>query len=53
MHGRSLGAVQGADTDPTDALIAACAIARGAAIATRNVRDFARLGVSLVDPWTM
>jgi len=36
-----------------DAMIAATAAAYGmTAIATRNVRDFADCGVSLVDPWT-
>lgn len=50
---RATAAAQGANTDPIDALIAACAIARDATVATRNVRDFAPLGVSLVDPWTM
>ena len=49
---RASAAAQGANTDPIDALIAACAIAQGATVATRNVRDFAPLGVSLVDPWT-
>ncbi len=42
---------QGANTDPIDALIAACAMSRSAAVATRNVRDFAPLGVRAVDPW--
>jgi predicted nucleic acid-binding protein len=49
---RAHAAAQGANTDPIDALIAACAIARGATVATRNVRDFSPLGVSVVDPWT-
>lgn len=48
---RATAASQGANADPIDALIAACAISRGAAIATRNVRDFAPLGVSIIDPW--
>lgn len=48
---RANASLQGASTDPIDALIAACAISRSAAIATRNVRDFAPLGVSVVDPW--
>ena len=48
---RASAASQGANADPMDGLIAACAISRGAAIATRNIRDFAPLGVSLVDPW--
>jgi len=34
-----------------DLLIAATAISRGAVLATRNVNDFAGLGVTLVDPW--
>ena len=34
-----------------DAQIAAIARANGAAIATRNVADFADCGVALVDPW--
>ncbi len=49
---RASAAAQGANTDAIDALIAACAISRGAAVATRNVRDFASLGISIVDPWT-
>ncbi len=49
---RANSASRGANTDAIDALIAACAIVRGAAVATRNVRDFAPLGVSVVDPWT-
>lgn len=49
---RASAASQGANADPIDALIAASAITRSAAVATRNVRDFASLGVSLVDPWT-
>ena len=34
-----------------DGLIAAQAIARGYAVATRNVKDFARTGLRVVDPW--
>ena len=34
-----------------DSLIAACAMARSATLATRNPRDFERLGIPLVDPW--
>lgn len=48
---RANAASQGANTDPIDALIAACAIARAASVATRNLRDFAPFGVNLVDPW--
>jgi toxin FitB len=49
---RANTASQGANTDPIDALIAACAVVRGAAVATRNIRDFASLGVIVIDPWT-
>jgi predicted nucleic acid-binding protein len=48
---RAGAASQGANTDPMDALIAACAASEGATIATRNVRDFAPLGVTIIDPW--
>lgn len=34
-----------------DGLIAAQALAHGYALATRNVRDFQRTGVELIDPW--
>lgn len=34
-----------------DALIAATALAAGAALATRNVADFEGLGLALVNPW--
>jgi predicted nucleic acid-binding protein len=34
-----------------DALIAATAIVRGLAVATRNIADFAGTGVVVVDPW--
>ena len=34
-----------------DAQIAASALAVGAALATRNTRDFTGLGLALVDPW--
>ncbi|MFT4294307.1 MAG: type II toxin-antitoxin system VapC family toxin [Micropruina sp.] len=35
-----------------DAQIAAICVSRGAALATRNVRDFDGTGVTVVDPWT-
>lgn len=38
---RASAASQGANTDPIGALIAASALTRSAAVATRNVRDFA------------
>ena len=34
-----------------DAFVAATAEAHGLTLATRNVKDFRRLGVSLLDPW--
>jgi toxin FitB len=34
-----------------DSLIAACALHRGLALATRNERDFAGLGIEVVNPW--
>jgi predicted nucleic acid-binding protein len=34
-----------------DLLIAATVLSRGAVLATRNVADFAELGVTLVNPW--
>jgi len=35
-----------------DAQIAAIARATGAAVATRNVDDFHRCGIKIIDPWT-
>ena len=43
--------VKGRPIGPIDALIAATALATGAAIATRNVSDFAHCGIELVNPW--
>jgi toxin FitB len=34
-----------------DSLIAACALSAGATLATRNIADFARTGVQLLNPW--
>ena len=48
---RAAAEAQGFVVKPIDALIAASAAARGATIATRNIRDFAPLGVPTVDPW--
>ena len=36
-----------------DCQIAAIALARGMAVATRNVRDFEDTGIEVVDPWTV
>jgi predicted nucleic acid-binding protein len=35
-----------------DSLIAATAVEKGARLATRNIADFARLHIPLVDPWS-
>lgn len=35
-----------------DGMIASIALLHGHAVATRNVRDFADLGLTLVNPWT-
>lgn len=35
-----------------DGMIAAIARSRGAALATRNTRDFTDCGIDLADPWT-
>jgi toxin FitB len=37
--------------DAPDAYIAACAAARGFAVATRNAKHFAHMGVSIINPW--
>lgn len=34
-----------------DSLLAATALSAGLAVATRNVRDFERMGVQVVNPW--
>ena len=40
------------DMKVADGQIAAIANAHGATVATRNVRDFQRLGVAIVNPWS-
>jgi predicted nucleic acid-binding protein len=42
----------GRPMDIRDAQTAGIVLARTAALATRNVRDFANLGIVLIDPWT-
>ena len=37
----------------TDCMIAATAHTHGATLVTRNVKDFARTGVALLDPWAI
>jgi len=41
----------GRQTGIQDTMIAGIAITRGAAIATRNIRDFADLDVLVINPW--
>jgi toxin FitB len=41
----------GLPIDAFDAQIAAICRARGAALATRNIRDFLDAGVEVIDPW--
>jgi toxin FitB len=48
---RGAAARQGWVLSEMDSLIAATAAARSAQLATRNTRDFERLGILLVDPW--
>jgi predicted nucleic acid-binding protein len=50
---RAAAEAQGRPTEAIDALIAACAIGRGAAVATRNASDFEPMGVAVVNPWTL
>lgn len=42
---------KGAPMAAFDAMIAAIARSRGAAVATRNVKDFEGCGVTVIDPW--
>ena len=41
----------GSPMDGFDAQIASICRARGASLATRNVRDFTETGVDVIDPW--
>ncbi|HEX7670869.1 MAG TPA: PIN domain-containing protein [Polyangiaceae bacterium] len=51
LAGRLRAARRRAPPPVEDLLIAATALSRGAVLATRNVKDFAGLGVTLVNPW--
>lgn len=42
---------QGRPVNTSDAMIAGIARSRGAALATRNLRDFEGCDITLVDPW--
>lgn len=52
--GELCGAAQraGAPVPAVDAMLAATALCQGLKLVTRNVQDFARLPVSLENPWT-
>ena len=41
----------GRPVSQADGQIAAIARSRGMAVATRNIRDFAGMGIDLIDPW--
>ena len=53
LHGRLSGeAARAGGTRPaSDSMIAAMAVIRELPVATRNVRHFAGLGLTIVDPW--
>jgi predicted nucleic acid-binding protein len=36
-----------------DGFLAATALANGLTLATRNTKDFARFGLSLINPWDL
>lgn len=52
-HGALAGALarRGIVLSVADGMIAAMGLMRGATVATRNVKDFARTGVEVVNPW--
>jgi len=45
------GRIRGAPVAVVDGLLAATALEHDLKLVTRNSRDFARLGVAIVDPW--
>jgi predicted nucleic acid-binding protein len=48
---RAVRAAAGRPVSLADSMIGATAAEAGARLATRNIRDFEGLGLSLVDPW--
>lgn len=52
-YGPVLAFLEQTGRNPTtsDAQIAATALSRGMRLATRNTKDFAGLGIDLIDPW--
>ena len=53
VHGRLTGEAvrNGRTLSASDSVIAAMALARGCAVATRNVRHFGPAGVRVINPW--
>ena len=53
LHGRLSGAAArtGRTLPPSDSMIAAMAIIRELPVATRNVKHFQGLGLTLINPW--
>ena len=48
---RAMREAAGLASRPSDMMIAGIAAAVGAALATRNIKDFAALPIELLDPW--
>ena len=48
---RAMRGAAGLSAQPSDMMIAGIAATAGAALATRNVRDFEGLPIQLIDPW--
>jgi toxin FitB len=49
---RALGQSEGLNGHEIDSQIAGIALHHGLTVATRNIKDFAELGVPLFNPWT-
>lgn len=48
---RAIREAAGLRSQPSDMMIAGIAAAAGAALATRNIRDFESVSIQLIDPW--
>lgn len=48
---RAMREAAGLSAQPSDMMIAGIAVAGGAALATRNTKDFEVLSIQLIDPW--
>jgi hypothetical protein len=53
LYGKLVSILEKSGRNPmtADAQIAATALSRGMALATRNVKDFEGLGIELINPW--